>query len=389
MTRRPQVLFYALHLLGVGHVHRAAQLCSALTRLGLDVDLVLGGPPLEEMTIDCRSLTQLPPIAVTDASYSTYVDGEGQPLGAAWMANRQAQLLAQFETAQPDAILIEAFPFGRRVVRHELRALLDAAEQRRPKPLIVSSVRDVLHENRKPGRAEETVATVKRFFDHVLVHADPALVTLADSFSLAQDISDRIAYSGFVTKHAKPSRVTPLETDIVVSAGGGAFGEGLLRAALDAAKADPNRRWLLITGRNAPADVHRHLSDAVPAHVRVERYVPDLPGQMRTAKITVSQCGYNTAMDALGARDGAGTAIVFVPHDGGNQTEQLKRSRLLEQNGFCVCLPETELSTPRLLAAMNQAVGLPSPTKRILFDGARRSADMILDWIGAHRHAAR
>lgn len=65
MERRPQILFYALHLLGVGHVHRAAQICSALTPAGADVDLVLGGPPLDEMVFECRSVVQLPPSAVT------------------------------------------------------------------------------------------------------------------------------------------------------------------------------------------------------------------------------------------------------------------------------------------------------------------------------------
>lgn len=117
MTRPPRVLFYVLHLLGVGHVHRAIQLTKAMLREGLDVDIVYGGVPVEGADFGVASVFHLPPIEVTDASYSTYIDGDGEPLGEQWMTRRQTALLDHFETLQPDLILFEAFPFGRQIGR--------------------------------------------------------------------------------------------------------------------------------------------------------------------------------------------------------------------------------------------------------------------------------
>ena len=62
---------------------------------------------------------------------------------------RVAEIEAIFDTLNPDLILTEAYPFGRRMVRHEMDALLRAAGKRQPKPLIVASVRDILQERKK------------------------------------------------------------------------------------------------------------------------------------------------------------------------------------------------------------------------------------------------
>jgi len=167
--RRPRVLFYVLHLLGVGHVHRAIQLTHAMTKAGVDVDIIYGGTPVEGADFQSSSLFHLPPIAATDATYSAHIDGDGNPLGDAWMADRKSKLLSHFDTLEPDLILFEAFPFGRRIVRKEILALIEAAKARKPKPQIVSSIRDILQEKRKPGRAEEVVEWVSAAFDHILV----------------------------------------------------------------------------------------------------------------------------------------------------------------------------------------------------------------------------
>ncbi|MEO1397399.1 MAG: glycosyltransferase, partial [Pseudomonadota bacterium] len=359
MTRPPRVLFYVLHLLGVGHVHRAIQLTKAMLREGLDVDIVYGGVPVEGADFGVASVFHLPPIEVTDASYSTYIDGDGEPLGEQWMTRRQTALLDHFETLQPDLILFEAFPFGRRIVRQEILTLIQAAEVRQPKPVIVSSIRDILQEKRKPGRAEETARWVSDHFDHVLVHSDPDLVTLEATFPLADQIRNRVNYSGFVIKERQTVGHLPPAVDVLVSAGGGAFGSALMSAALEAAQIDPQRRhWHLVHGQNASAETVTRLSTVRLDQVTVSRHVSPLAAHMKSAKVSVSQCGYNTAMDALGARQQNGCGIVFVPHDLNNQTEQLRRAELLAERGHCVCLRESICTPHALLEAVAQAAAL-------------------------------
>ena len=101
-------------------------------------------------------------------------------------------------------VLIEAFPFGRRPMRFELIPLLERAANAAHRPLIACSVRDILQEVR-PERQEETVALVKRFFDLVLVHGDPNVFALSDSFPAASAFEDRIWYTGMVGPDRQPS----------------------------------------------------------------------------------------------------------------------------------------------------------------------------------------
>ena len=123
-------------------------------------------------------------------------------------------------------------PFGRRQMRFELLPLLEAIAAMKPKPLLVTSVRDILQERAKPGRNEETVDILNRHFDLVLVHGDPAFAALDDTFPLASSITAEIAYTGLVA--AAAAQPSPERFDVVVSAGGGAAGKLLVGASVAA-----------------------------------------------------------------------------------------------------------------------------------------------------------
>src|SRR5207302_1427876 len=63
MNRR--VFFYVQHLLGIGHLRRAATLARAMAAAGLDVLLVSGGAPVP-LDIGRARLRQLPPVRARD-----------------------------------------------------------------------------------------------------------------------------------------------------------------------------------------------------------------------------------------------------------------------------------------------------------------------------------
>ena len=211
----PRLLFYFMHLLGVGHVFRAKRLIEGFARQNISVDIIYGGLPVET-NYKANSMFYLPPIQSASADYSEYLDAGGNPLSKHYMNERKDNLLKHFETLDPDMILIEAYPFGRRVVRHELAAMIDAAKQRQTPPLIISSVRDILQEGRKPGRNENTRDIILEKFDNVLVHSDPAVIKLDETFPFANDISDKLTYTGFVVPPEETHRENIDSFDIII-----------------------------------------------------------------------------------------------------------------------------------------------------------------------------
>jgi len=381
VNQKPHLLFHFLHLLGVGHVYRAKRLIDAFAADDISVHVVYGGMPLDSVSFAAQSVHYLPPIRSADATYKRLLDGNHNELTADYMEGRKSELLKIFAGLEPDAIVTEAFPFGRRVVQQELDALFTAASNRSNPPLIISSVRDILQGNRKPGRREEMRDWVLNRFDRVLVHADPNVITLDETFPYASDIKHKVAYSGFVVPPAKVTAISH-HYDIIVSSGGGMFGGELMDIALQLANSDESgRAWCLSTGPNLdPASVAALRNEAA-SNVTIVEYLDNLAEHMKHAKISISQCGYNTAMDALAAHEASDCRAVFVPHDTTGQTEQLQRAELLQEAGYAVSVPQSQLTVESLREAILRAGSLPRVSRVIDFRGAANSAGLLREWI--------
>ncbi len=193
------VLFYVQHLLGIGHLRRALHLVGALTEQGIEVTLVSGGEKLPDLAgAAAERVVQLTPIRARDAGFRDLVDGDGRPIDDALRARRRQALLDAFAIAEPDAVLIEAFPFGRRAFRFELEPLIEAARARRPRALVLCSLRDIVVAPESTQRRRDIIARVRTDFDAVLVHGDPSLIPLEASFPEASEIADRLVYTGYV-----------------------------------------------------------------------------------------------------------------------------------------------------------------------------------------------
>lgn len=372
-----RVFFYVQNLLGVGHIFRALRISRALVADGFEVDLVLGGRPIPGLEIDGPRVIQLPPISAGPGGFADLRSADGRPLDASAKAARRAALLSAFEASRPDVVLIEAFPFGRRQMRFELDPLFGRIAATEPRPIVVSSVRDILQEQRKPGRNEETLATLRRHFDHVIVHGDPALVRLDATFPLAGSIADMISYSGLVAPElpSTPRTVEP-RSDVVVSVGGGAVGKGVLEAAIRSKPLTElaDARWLAITGTNVSEPDSAAISRLAASHgVELASFVPDLLQVLAAARLSISQAGYSSVADILRA----GTRAVLVPFAAAGETEQTRRAALLDERGLAVAVSETGLDAGKMADAIKRALALAPATNAIDLDGAAQTAAIL------------
>lgn len=379
MSRR--ILIWVQHLLGTGHVRRAAAIARALATGGDAVRVASGGRPVADIDWGNAEVHQLPPMASADQTFSALVDGGGKAIDQAWRARRTADLLALFADFAPHVLITETYPFGRRMMRFEVEPLLAAAWRQRPRPLILSSIRDILHAGRKPSRIAETVDVVRARYDRVLIHGDPALVTLEASFPAAAEIADYLHYTGYVADDPVPLTVPGSSGGVVVSAGGGAVGRRLLETALTARAMTSlaDRPWRLLAGGNLPGSDFDRLRAKAGADVIVERARPDFIHLLAAADLSISQAGYNTVLDLLRARCRA----VLVPFAGEGETEQPLRARLMAERGWAEVVAEADLTPVALAAAVDRAiVGEPPVADEIAMNGAVESARLIAGWAG-------
>ncbi len=381
----PRVFFYVQHLLGIGHLRRAAAITRALERHGLTVAFIAGGEPVAGLDLGCAKVIQLPPAHAGDSSFGSIVDADGRPIDDAWRDRRRAALLTAFDRFVPEVVLIELYPFGRRLFRFELRPLLDAAAARRPRPAILCSVRDILVGRNDPQRAAEIVNIVRRRFDLVLVHGDPRLIDFGATFPAAAEIAAQLRYTGYVVGEPPASADSRIgHGEILVSAGGGAVGAPLLRAAMGArpltrAAAAP---WRLIAGPNLPEPDFRALAGAGGPNVNIERFRADFQTLLRHCRLSVSQAGYNTIMELLAA----GTRAVVVPFAEGGETEQPVRARLLADRDLLTVVDPEALTPASLAAAIDAADRAARPATTFNMSGADGTARAIIEVVERLKH---
>ncbi|UXN66698.1 glycosyl transferase (plasmid) [Phyllobacterium sp. A18/5-2] len=369
----PRVFFYVQHLLGIGHLARASRIAAALAEDNFDVTVVTGGSQVPGFPGPGVRSVALPAVLAGNASFSGLADQFGNPVDEAFLHRRRDLLLQAFHAACPDIVILEAFPFGRRQMRFELLPLLDAISAASPRPMLVTSLRDILQERTKAGRDKETVCLIKAHFDHVLVHGDPSFITLPDTFPLAGEIATKIIYTGLV---AGAAPAPPADAyDIVVSAGGGAVGLDLVRSALETAKRSAfSGSWCLITGPNLPESDFTALSRHAPDNVTLVRFRNDFPSLLKGAKLSISQAGYNTVCDILQAQ----CRSILIPFTAGGETEQSVRATRLEALGLAIALPENGLDADILCEAVAAALSRVKPHGHKLdLNGAQRTAAVL------------
>ena len=247
--RRARLLFYVQHLLGIGHLKRAATIARATAEAGLDVTLVSGGQVVPGLALGGARLVQLAPVRAADKYFKVLVDDDGREIDDGFRDARRRELSRVFTDIAPDIVVTELFPFGRRQLRFELLPMLDAALEAARPPAIVCSVRDILVEPPKPERVAEMLDLIERYYDLVLVHGDPTLIPFGETFAPADRIADKIRYTGYVVDEAagRPGDGAGAG-EVIVSAGGGAVSEELFRAAIAArpATALADARWRLL-----------------------------------------------------------------------------------------------------------------------------------------------
>jgi predicted glycosyltransferase len=384
----PRVLLWVQHLVGVGHQRRAAAVARELARAGAEVCYLCGGLPVAGLDLSGCALAQLPAARSLDMRYHTLVDEHGRAVDAAWRARRCAALLGHFAALRPHVVITETWPFGRGLLRFELGPLMDAVERAHPRPLLVSSVRDIVEQRDDAASYERMARRVQRHFDLVLVHADPALVPFEDSFPLAHRIASRLRYTGYVSTRA-PLAARALRRDgaVVVSAGGGFFGEQALRTAIAAAamcELAP-RPWYVLAGPNLAQDRFAALARLAGPGVSVQRNREDFHRMLDECAVSVSQAGYNTVVDLLAAR----VPAVLLPYADEREREQLVRARHLAARGLAEVVEPDVLDPARLAAAVAQVVrGEGMPAMTLDLDGARASARIVLEALQGRAGAA-
>lgn len=369
-----RALIHVNHLLGTGHAFRAAAIGRALVKRGVEVTLAAGNHLPETLNITDLNVAHLPVAKAADHAFSALVDETGKMIDAVWQRHRAERFFKLWQRTQPDIFVSEHFPFGRRKLAFEMVPVLQAIKLQTPKTLIAASVRDILVRKADPTKEQAMAELAKLYYDQILVHSDPTYIRLEDSFRFTDHIAPLITYTGFVHGHITNSEnKTKGNDDIIVSVGGGAFGQKLIKTAIQAAAMFHDRRWRILAGTHCKDDELATLRTLAPDHMTIEQNRNDFVSLLQQAAVSISQAGYNTTLDVLAT----GISAIFVPSPV-NGNEQRDRAHILARKERVHTLDEKTLTPERLIETITAILNGQKRYDPVYFDDGSVSADCLI-----------
>ena len=373
-------MVYCQHVLGIGHLCRIMLILQQM--VDHKITLVLGGPPVSLALPNHVRVVQLPGLRM-DEQFSGLLPVDPGQDAEGIKQQRTRELLGLFNNLQPDLLLVELFPFGRNAFCFELLPLLEQAREQH-KCRVVCSVRDILVERDNTIKFEQRVIDrLNSYFHLLLVHGDPELISLDETFSRMGDIKIPVSYTGYICQPPNPGDREQLrgrlhlddeDQLIVVSAGSGSVGTSLLQAAVNAfplLDSTHRMRMQIFTGPYIPDPDFRQLSASGNNNICVKRFSDEFPAWLAAADLSISMGGYNTTMNLIAS----GCRALVYPF--GQNHEQRMRARQLEDRGHLQLLIDMDLHSAALADKITKIMTtIPRPPD-IMLDGAAETADQL------------
>lgn len=373
---KPVALIYCQHSLGLGHFVRSLALAEAVAA-HFDVVFLNGGPVPQGFDLPASiRFVHLPALRLQEDGS---IAGEGET--DSLLQVRRDTMLAVASETRPALLVVELYPFGRKKFAVEIDPLITRVRQGGGQ--IVCSVRDVLVNARvdQARHDDRAAAKLNADFDRVLVHTDPALFALSDSFQPSSPIRIPVDHTGYVLRRSDSLRTADATGPTLVAAGGGVVGKALYHAAISAQPvllAQKGWTMTVVAGPLLPEEDWLELEAKAAGQkgLTLVRSVPAMAPLLARAGRFVGQCGYNSALEVCEA----GLPALFVPFARGQESEQTMRAQKLAALGLADWMPEQGL-TGEYLARRLMALSPRAASAQLDLDGARTSANILAEMV--------
>jgi predicted glycosyltransferase len=378
-----KIVLYCQNLVGVGHYLRSLEICQALK--GHEVFFVTGGPPIDMSPPNHVREVRLPGLTM-DFGFKNLISTDTNLSVDQVKKVRQRSLIDLFKKEAPVVFIVELFPFGRSAFNFELEPVFKGVRNGDfSTSHVVCSLRDILVEKRDPVAYEQRVVGVlNSYFDALLVHSDPSLIKLQETFSRVDDITVPIVYTGFITPKPSPDARSRLRRElglqdndklVVASSGGGKVGFRLLETVAHAFRLMEKEgpiHLIVFTGPFIKDEAFQRLQAFSIDRMQVFRFTPDFVSYLAAADLSVSMAGYNTCMNILAT----GVQAIVWPY--ARNREQGLRADLLSRMEALTVIKENDLQPVRLAALMDKALaGRSKPGLSINLEGAENTVSWL------------
>lgn len=371
---------YCQGLLGVGHLMRFVNIAEAIDG---EVVIVYGGEPVAGLNISAHiQIIQQPPVR-SDWTFSMISSTQDPSISLEQIQDqRQKVLLNVIDRFQPDAFVIDSFPFSRRKFAPEIISAVEKIKKKNKSCRIITSLRDMNYG--RPAQDnfnDRVVKKLKKYVDLVLVHSDHKIEDRKHPLYFGDKLPVPHLYTGYVVNRnlsePRPARVKKNIPSVVVQIGGGRVGAVLFKLVHDAIPFLKNE-----INVNAFMGAFKPDSNGFkPTHknFHFHAFGQDYFKELKNADLLISQCGYNSMTDALASQ------IKWITLPFVTTGEQTIRAKWLHDHGvISAVFPEhsdaaqvAKIIDDHLSSSHDESKKNPYELLNMDLNGAKNAADII------------
>lgn len=362
--RTTKLLVYSHDTFGLGNIRRMITICEHLkTQIPEISVLVLTGSPMSHkfQMVDGIDYVKLPCIRR---------DEEGD-LGVKYLhltldstvRLRRELIRSTVLNFRPDIFLVDKKPGG---VAGELEDSLRALRAHCAETAIVLLLRDILDEAAttiEQWTRQHAYELLEEYYHKILVAGSPELYDVREEYQFPAAVSAKVHFCGYIRREVdRESRETlrqrfgilNTERMILVTAGGGEDGYGLMRAYLEGLShytADSSIKSLIVTGPELSEPRTREikqLAERCP-YAGVIEFTDQMMNYISAADVVVSMAGYNTICEILSLRKRS----VIVPRIEPVQEQKIRAERMARLGLFTMIHPR-DLTPHSLIKAVHR-----------------------------------
>ena len=357
MSRNPEghrVLIYSHDTFGLGHLRRCRAIAHSLVEENkhLSVLILSGSPIIGSFDFRARvDFVRIPGvIKLRNGEYTSlnlHIDIEQMLELRASIIHHTADIF------QPDIFIVDKEPLG---LRGEVEDTLSMLKDRGTR--LVLGLRDVLDDPKRltpEWKRKKVMPALSRLYDDIWIYGLPQICDPIAEIDMPAKVRRKVTFTGYLPRTVPVSAgvlnvANPVEEPyLLVTAGGGGDGEGLIDWVLGAYECSSPPPWnaLIVFGPFMQPELQAKFHERVNNLPRVKAIVFDthMEGLMARAAGVVGMGGYNTFCEILSFDKRALIVPRRVP-----RMEQYIRTVRARDLGLVSMLVDDELRDPFVMA---------------------------------------
>ncbi len=381
---------YSHDTMGLGHLRRCRAIAHALVEEDKDVSvLILSGSPIIG-NFDFRTrvdFVRIPGvIKLRNGDYTSlnlHLDIEET------VQLRESIIRKTAESFDPDLFIVDKEPWG---LRGEVKPTLEMLRLRGT-PLVLG-LRDVMDEPAQlmpEWERKNVLPALESVYDEIWVYGMKDMCDPFDGINMPPSVMLKTRYTGYLRRNVPavnygPAPVFGDDPYILVTAGGGGDGDGLMDWVLKAYETDRQLPYpaLLVLGPFMPQEIQNELFERASMLDRVHAISFDsrIETMMAKAAAIVSMGGYNTFCEILSFDKRA----LIVPRTVPRLEQYIRASRAQELGMIDMLVDDGDRDAGEMAAALRRLPGLPRPSEVIeptLLGGLDRVRWLTRRWLDA------